>query len=204
MRAPYAVAARELLRDSLLDATRDLLRDRSWADVTMADVAAAAGVSRQTLYNEFGSRQEFAQAYVLREGDRFVAAVEDALRAKIADPADALAAAFEVFLTAAAYDPFVRMVVAGDASRELLSLVTTEGEPLLARTVERLAEIIVSLWPQAPGAEAQLLSEAVVRLAISYAALPGGPASMTADSVARILGPYIERTLDADPPDSAR
>jgi hypothetical protein len=34
-----------------------------------------------------------------------------------------------------------------------------------------------------------------VRLAISYAALPKGPASMTADSVATLLGPYIERLL---------
>ena len=34
----------------------------------MADVAAAGGVSRQTLYNEFGTRDEFAQAFVIREG----------------------------------------------------------------------------------------------------------------------------------------
>ena len=73
---PYAVAARALLRDSLLDAAGTLLRDRSWGEVTMAEVARAAGVSRQTLYNEFGSRPEFAQAYVLREADRFIAAVE--------------------------------------------------------------------------------------------------------------------------------
>src|SRR5688572_1846340 len=75
-RIPYATAARELLRTTLLDAARELLRDRPWNEVTMAQVAQAAGVSRQTLYNEFGSREEFAQAFVLREGDRFLAAVE--------------------------------------------------------------------------------------------------------------------------------
>ena len=34
-----------------------------------------------------------------------------------------------------------------------------------------------------------------MRLAISYAALPKGPASMGADSVAALLGPYVERLL---------
>ena len=66
-RTPYAVAARELLRDTLIGAARDELGRKSWADVTMADVATAAGVSRQTLYNEFGSRQKLAEALVVRE-----------------------------------------------------------------------------------------------------------------------------------------
>ena len=55
-RQPYPVAARELLRSSLLDAACEELRQRRWSDVTMAEVALAAGVSRQTLYKEFGSR----------------------------------------------------------------------------------------------------------------------------------------------------
>jgi hypothetical protein len=35
-----------------------------------------------------------------------------------------------------------------------------------------------------------------VRLAISYAALPAGPASMTAASIATLLGPYIEQLIE--------
>ena len=42
----------------------------------MADVARAAGVSRQTLYNEFGAAAELAQAFVLREADLFLDAVQ--------------------------------------------------------------------------------------------------------------------------------
>ncbi|MGO4752750.1 TetR family transcriptional regulator, partial [Streptomyces sp. 2MCAF27] len=41
-------------RESLLDAAFTALADRPWAVVRMVDVAVAAGVSRQTLYNEFG------------------------------------------------------------------------------------------------------------------------------------------------------
>src|SRR3712207_2963537 len=112
---------------------REQLRTRPWAEVTMAEVATAAGVSRQTLYKEFGSRQELAQAYVLREADRFLGTVEDAVTAHLDDPVTALSAAFDVFLAAAADDPLVRAVVSGDGGDELLVLVTTQGHPVLER-----------------------------------------------------------------------
>ena len=63
------MAARELLRNTLLDAACRELEAQQWADITMADIAVAAGVSRQTLYKEFGSREEFAQVLVLREAE---------------------------------------------------------------------------------------------------------------------------------------
>ena len=194
-RVPYAVAARELLRTTLLDAARHELRERRWADVTMAEVARAAGVSRQTLYKEFRSREEFAQAFVLREGDRFLAAVEDAVRSHRDDPARALEDAFDVFLTAAADDPLVRAVVFETGEDSLLPLVTTQGQPVVERAAERLAGVILECWPVVPRDDADLLAEALVRLGISYAALPKGPATMTAASVRRLLGPYLERVL---------
>jgi AcrR family transcriptional regulator len=192
---PYPLAARELLRATLLDAMGEHLRSRPWSDVTVADVAAAAGVSRPTLYKEFGSRRELAQAYVLREVDRFLADVEEAVTAHLDDPAVALAAAFQVFLTAAAEDPLVRSIAGSDDGDELLTLVTTQGKPVLERATERLAAFILRGWPTVGNADARLLAECVVRLGISYAALPTGPASMTGASVASLLGPYVERAL---------
>ncbi|MEH6379323.1 helix-turn-helix domain-containing protein, partial [Streptomyces sp. KLMMK] len=70
-------AARELL----LDAAFAALRTRPWNGVRMVDVAAAAGVSRQTLYNEFGSKDGLARALVRREAETFLAGVERALAA---------------------------------------------------------------------------------------------------------------------------
>jgi len=192
---PYAVAAKELLRDTLCDAARQLLSERDWADVTMAQVAAAAGVSRQTLYNEFGSRQEFSQAFVLREVDRFVAAIRDAVAANADDPTAALTSAFELFLVAAEHDPMVRAIVAGDGGDELLALVTTHGEPVLERATGQLCAVILEHWTDVDPTHARLLAEAVVRLAISYAALPSGPSSMTAESIRILLGPFIREAL---------
>jgi AcrR family transcriptional regulator len=194
-RIPYAVAARELLRNTLLDAACDELQKRRWADITMADIARAAGVSRQTLYNEFRSREDFAQVLVMRESDRFLVAVEQAVEDHREDPAGAISAAFDVFLTAASENALVRAIVDGDGAEELLALFTTHGKPIVDRAVEHLSGVILETWPLLARHEAELLSECLVRLAISYAALPKGPASMTAASIAELLGPYVERLL---------
>jgi AcrR family transcriptional regulator len=194
-RTPYAEAARELLRNTLLDAARDGLERRGWAQITMSDIAVAAGVSRQTLYKEFGSRDEFAQAFVMREVARFLEAVEGAVNEHLDDPATALSAAFDVFLTAAAEDPLVRALLSGEEAYGLLALVTTQGEHVVVGATERLAAIMLSGWPTVEPPDARLLAECLVRLAISYAALPAGPTGMTAASVTTLLGPYIERIL---------
>ena len=172
---------------------REQLATREWTAVTMAEVARAAGVSRQTLYKAFGSRQEFAQAYVLREVDHFLEGVETAVEAHRDEPARGLAAAFDVFLTAAADDPLVREIVSADGGAELLALVTTQGKPVLEHATERLAAFLDEAWPAIEPPQARLLADCVVRLAISHAALPGGAPGTGAAAVDTLLGPYVER-----------
>jgi Bacterial Tetracyclin repressor, C-terminal domain len=83
-------------------------------------------------------------------------------------------------------------VVSADGAAELLTLMTTHGEPLLERSSGRLTRLLLAGWPVMRPDDAELLSGCLVRLAISYAALPEGPAALSAASVARLLGPYIE------------
>ena len=194
-RTPYAVAARQLLRDTLFDAARDQLQQRAWADITMADVARSAGVSRQTLYNEFGSRDEFAAAFVIREGERFLDAVEQAVREHLDEPQAAVAGAMEAFLASAAEDPLVRLLLSDDGTGGMLPLVTTQSMPIVAWAAQRLGAVIREGWPQAATADVELLSEALVRFAISYVTVPAGPPEATAAAAARLLGPFIERAL---------
>lgn len=194
-RVPYAEAARMLLRDTLLDAATDLLRTRSWQETKMADIAKAAGVSRQTLYKEFGSRKAFAEAYILRESERFLSAVEQAVAAHLDRPREALAAATEVFLTAAGEEPLVKAIVAGDDSDGLLSVVTNHAGPLLHGTRQRLAGFLAESWPHASAADLDLLSECLVRLAVSHAASPARLPAETAASIATVLGPYLDSVV---------
>lgn len=199
-RPTYAEAARTLLRDTLLDAAGDLMRERGWGEVTMAGVAAAAGVSRQTLYHTFGSRSEVAQAYVLRETDRFVSSVEAALRAHAADPRRALVVALEVFLSDAEGHPLIRaMVSGGGEGDELLALVTTRGGPVLGLAAERLAAVLSAIWTEVDAATIERIADCVVRLAISHATLPGGPPASSAAALGEVLGPYLEKVVAEAP-----
>ncbi|MEU3709770.1 TetR/AcrR family transcriptional regulator [Streptomyces catenulae] len=73
-------------REALLDAAYAALADHPWSAVRMVDVAAAARVSRQTLYNEFGSKSGLARALVRREVDAYLAGVERALTGRQGEP----------------------------------------------------------------------------------------------------------------------
>jgi AcrR family transcriptional regulator len=195
-RTPYAVAARQLLRDTLFDAARDELQQRAWADITMAEIASAAGVSRQTLYKEFGNRDDFSQAFVIREGERFLDAVEQAVREHLDDPSAAVAAALEVFLVTAGEDALMRILLSDDGTGGMLPLVTTQSMPVVTWASARLSAAIRDGWPRASEHDAQLLAETLVRLAISYVTVPKGTPRETAAEAAVLLGPYIERALD--------
>ena len=194
-RTPYPEAARELLRQTLFGAARDELEQRAWSEITMSDIAAAAGVSRQTLYKEFGNRNEFGLAFVIHEGERFLDDVDAAVLAHRDDPRAAIGAALELFLRTAGEDPLIRILLSDDGTGGMLPFVTTQGMPVVQWATARLATTIEAGWPQAPQADVQLLSESLVRLAISYITAPTGSPDTTAKAVADLLGPFIDRAL---------
>jgi len=196
-RTPYPEAARDLLRETLFGAARDQLEQRSWSEITMSDVAGAAGVSRQTLYKEFGSRDEFAQAFVIHAGERFLDEVETAVREHLDDPRAAIGAALETFLRTAGEDPLVRILLSDDGTGGMLPFVTTQGMPVVVWATARLFATIREGWPTAPPDKAQLLAESLVRLAISYVTAPGDSPDETAKRAGELLGPFIDRALGA-------
>ncbi len=193
-RTSYAQASRILLRDSVLDAVGELLADDAWSDVTMAEVASRAGVSRQTLYNAFGGREELAQAYLMREAGRFLEAIEEAVVGNADDPRRALIQAAELFLSLVSTHPMVRALSSQDGE-QLVAMATTRGGTLLTAMTDRLSELILSNWPEVEPEGARLLSATLVRLAISHAVLPTGPPKRTAADIARTLGPFIDELL---------
>ena len=194
-RTPYQAAARELLRTTLLDSARALLRERRWSDITMADIAAGAQVSRQTLYNEFGNRAELVQAYLLYDADRILTAVETAIENAGGDPETTIREAFGVFIETIAADPLAIAVLSGDDDDGLLSLVTTRGGPVVSIAADRLGAVIGRIWPDALPSDVRIFSEHLVRLAISHAALPGADPARTAQQVATVLAPFAELAL---------
>ncbi|MEU9644749.1 TetR/AcrR family transcriptional regulator [Streptomyces sp. NPDC048188] len=105
-------------RESLLDAACTALARRPWSAVRMVDVAASAGVSRQTLYNEFGSKEGLARALVRRVADDYLAGVERALSGP-SDPGERLTATAEWMMSAAHDNALVRAMLTGCWSERL-------------------------------------------------------------------------------------
>jgi AcrR family transcriptional regulator len=196
-RVPYPAAARSLLRDTVLGAVDELVRSRGWSATTMSDVAAAAGVSRQTLYNEFGSRAALVEAYVAREIDHLVERATDGVRANADDAHRALRTAFALFLELASDEPIVQIMVNNAEAGELHQLLPTLGQAL-ARG--RVAQLIPEVWPQVGAADAELLAETLVRLAISHALLPSSDPDEVARGVGRMLAPFVDELLAGDAP----
>ncbi len=194
-RTPYQEAARELLRQTVFDAAREQLGQRPWSEITMADVAGSAGVSRQTLYNEFGNRNEFGLAFVIHEAERFMDGVEEAVLAHRDDPRAAVTAALQYFLVTAGEDQLIRIMLSDDGTGGMLPFVTTQGLPVVQWATARLTAVIEEGWPEAPEGDVRTLAETLVRLAISYVTTPAESAEETAKAVAELLGPFIDKAL---------
>jgi AcrR family transcriptional regulator len=195
-RLPYPAAARSLLRDTVITAVDDLVRSRGWSATTMSDVAAVSGVSRQTVYNEFGSRSALIEAYVTREIETLVAQVTEAVRANSDDAHRALRIAFGLFLKLASDKPVVQLIVNGAEDGELHRLLTGVGQTLAS---EQLGRLIPEVWPQVSAADGRLLAESLVRLAISHALLPNHDPADTARSVSRMFAPFVDELLRPAP-----
>jgi AcrR family transcriptional regulator len=196
-RIPYAEASRALLRDSVLDAMRDLLLTRDWSAITLSNVASAAGISRQTIYNEFGSRQGLARGYALRLADRLVDTVHAALDANVGDIYAALLQGFRRFFGESAADPLVISLLTGVAKPDLLQLITTDSAPIITRASQRLVSAFNQTWVAISDEDAGVISRAIVRLCLSYVSMP--PESDLADGadvaadLARLMAPFVER-----------
>jgi AcrR family transcriptional regulator len=183
------------LRQELLDAAATLLTERGYRAVRMQDVANAVGVSRQTVYNEFGDKWGLAQALVLRNNDEYLDGVDEALN-RHDDLYSAVVAAVEFTLLTAANDPFQKMILTGGGAEDLLPLLTTESEPLVFAARRRILDHVARQWPEL---DTQALPEVVdtaVRLTISHVVLPTDPP----DAVARRIARFVIRYLSAEGP----
>jgi AcrR family transcriptional regulator len=185
-------ASRLLLRGAVLDSMRELLTERDWSEVSLTVLAKHAGVSRQTLYNEFGSRQGLAQAYALRLADGFVDAVDDAVAANEGRSVDALMSGFGAFFASSAMDPLVHSLLTGEAKPDLVRLITTDSAVIIDRASTRLSESFQRGWIQASAQDAGILARAIARLGLSYISMPPESGASVAEDLGALLGPFID------------
>jgi AcrR family transcriptional regulator len=184
-------------RDRLIDAAVVLTSDGGWAAVTMAKLAEHAGVSRQTVYNEIGTKAELAEAMILRELERFLNCVTQAFEQHADDLLTAIRAASYDVLERAQDNRLLHAIVSAThgADTELLPLLTSHSHGLLGFTRELIRENVETFDHGLQPAELDIAIDIVVRVVLSHVMQPLASPEETADGITWML----ERVLRAGP-----
>ena len=174
------------LRERIVAEAAALTSEVGWAAVTMAALAARVGVSRQTVYNELGSKPALGEAMVLRELERFLAAVGDAFEAHPSDLDAAVRAAVRAVLDLAAESPLLRALATfthgGDT--ELMPLLTTRSDVLVDVASDMVLGRLEGYEVTLPPRRRRAAVDVVVRVVLSHVVRPGGPPAQVADDIA--------------------
>ncbi|HVV11634.1 TetR/AcrR family transcriptional regulator [Amycolatopsis sp.] len=190
----FAERTKASLREALLDAATGLLAVHGHAGLRMADVASAAGVSRQTVYNEFGNKTALVQAVALRTTAEFL----EGIRTRFDSAPDLLAGIHRAVVFTIEHgreNKLVASALGTQAGEDLLPLLTTRGEPVLSAAMELAVAHYREFLPELDEPTAVLLAETVTRLSLSHLVLPTHSAAEAADMVCAAVAPAIAHHL---------
>lgn len=130
----------EAKTEAILDAAQVVFSEKGFA-VSMDEIARVAGVSKQTVYNRFGAKEDLILALVERRLDRITApfAAPDALD-RPEETIAAYARAVLGFVLGAAHCNLMRVAVQVSGERPEIGRMIYEAGPLAGR--RRLAEYL--------------------------------------------------------------
>jgi AcrR family transcriptional regulator len=164
----------DLLRASILDAAWARAAEVTWSQVRMADLADDVGVSRQTIYNEFGAKDDLVMALFAREMERFLVALQERIDAA-ASPDEAIRANLVWLLDEmATHSVLGRMVTdARTGSTDgLIPVLTFEAQAIIRPAVETVVELMVARWPALDRSRTAAGTELTVRFLLSHLLAP--------------------------------
>ena len=176
-------------RDRILESAFSAVATHGLSRLTVDDVARLAGLSRQTVYRYFDSKDALIQALVYREEETFIDGVR-AAHARHDRLEDAMREAILYCLTAAREHPLLDRLLASEADA-LVPVLTTHGGGLLARARAVIEELAAG-W----GLRSELVhrsADVSVRAMVSYVLTPSedDPEDI-AGELARILVSALE------------
>ncbi len=188
--------ARVPVRERLLDAAQAMIEGTGWSSVTMSGVAGAAGVSRQTVYNEFGTKHGLAEHLALRELERFLAVVRTRMEGE-QELRDGIRAACEGALLMGEESLLVRTIVGvapADRDHDFLMILTTESGEIVEAAVMVIEQTVAELYPPTALRPEQftVVVEAVVRLVLSALTRPSKPPAEAAADIGWIVGLMLD------------
>lgn len=182
---------RSMLREQLVDAAAKLAAERSWSDVTMSTVANEVGVSRQTLYREFGNKDALGEAMAI-EVARSLIADASAQIDQHEDLVVGVEKAMATVLHRAEEDPLTRgVLMAARHEDELLPFLTTRTEGILQLAASILVQKVEPRVPEFTHEQLTAMVDTAVRIVVSHIVQPGGDP----DEVAALIGWMLGRLM---------
>lgn len=174
--------------ERIVIAASEMTTEVGWSSVTMAAVADRVGLSRQTVYNEWGSRDRLAEAMVLREFGAFLDEVDAGFDAHPDDLEAAVGDAIARVLALGETNPLLRAIVTAThgAETELVPLLTTRADVVIAVAGERVRDRLAGY----PGMDMDALETTVdllVRTVLSHVMQPGTHPGDIADGLSRAV-----------------
>ncbi|KQX56917.1 MULTISPECIES: TetR family transcriptional regulator [unclassified Streptomyces] len=184
----FRESVRSLLREQVLDAAYGLVAADGWGGLRMTSIARAAGISRQTLYNEFGSKEAIGNALVQRELEGFLVGIQRELDAHRGRLEAAAAAGVGYVLQQAVDNPLIKsvLVAARGGEDDLLAYLTTRPEPVFGTAMAMLEAYATEAWPDVDEESRGLAVETIVRLTVSHIVQPVADPGESARRIARI------------------
>ncbi|WP_324192310.1 TetR/AcrR family transcriptional regulator [Nocardia puris] len=196
---------RRQLRDEAIRAAHALTVEKGWDRVRVSEVAELIGVSRPTLYKEFGDKQGLGDALVLQEAERFLIGIAEVLDRHSSAAEEAIPAAVRYTLDEAAASPLLKavLIAPGSTPRDetgVLPLLTTSAS-MLGLASERLVTWFGEHFPHIDPDDVTDGVDALIRLTVSHLVLPntdGAEAGRRISEVAlRYLGVAGHEVVDA-------
>jgi AcrR family transcriptional regulator len=178
------------MHERVVAAAADLTLEAGWAGVTMGRLADRVGVSRQTVYNEVGSKPQLAEEMVLAELARFLAVVDAAFDEHPGDLVEAIRAASRGVLELAGRNALLQAVVSASygAETELLPLLTSHNDALVHAATDAVRRRVAGYRVAIDDRHLAAAIDMVVRLVLSHVVHPTGDPDSTADDIAWISG----------------
>ncbi|MET9535508.1 MULTISPECIES: TetR family transcriptional regulator [unclassified Streptomyces] len=184
----FRESVRSLLREQVLNAAYQLVAADGWGKLRLAAVARVAGVSRQTLYNEFGSKEAVGEALIQRELEGFLLGIQQELDAHPGDLEAAATAGVGFTLRQAVDNSLIKavLVAARGGEDDLLAYLTTRAEPVFDTAMAMLDAYATEAWPDVDAESRSLAVETIVRLTVSHIVQPATSPQESARRIARI------------------
>lgn len=166
--------------ERILDAAYDELVHFGVKGFSVEDIAKRVGVARITIYRRFSTKDELLGAVALREGQRLLARVDEAID-RHADLDDQLVEGFAAVLHAVRSHPIVARTLSSEPEL-VTTFLNSQAGPIIAMARDYLAARIAA---HLPDIDARPAAELIVRLTATFVLVPDSCIRLKTNAEAR-------------------